>query len=153
MDGNDPLKMTKSDVREYCFKVWRAESRDFSKAERRIKKEDIYVANRSTISRWAKAYGWEERADNLDLRQEKALSIEDEVLKDLTAQHKKITDYLNAQPIDRVDTAVLNTLVSVDRQIVDIVAKIRKNKLDALSGEPAELVQFNVKLLGDGARE
>lgn len=143
------LKMTKSDIREYCFKVWRAESRDFSKAERRIKMEDIYVANRSTISRWAKSYGWEERADNLDLKEEKALSIEDEVLRDLTAQHKKITDYLNAQPIDKVETAVLNTLVGVDRQIVDIVAKIRKNKLDALSDEPAELVQFNVKILED----
>lgn len=135
-----------AEVIEYCFHVWRACNRDFSKAERQIKKEDYCSVTRPTLSRWAKKYGWAERADSLDLKEEKAESVEQQVLDDLIKIHNKIMLYVDNQPIDEVDTAKINSLVNNAKQIADITGKIRKSKQEALlADDEKEQVQFNLK--------
>ena len=125
-----------AEVIEYCFHVWRACNRDFSKAERQIKKEDYCSVTRSTLSRWAKKYGWVERAE----------SVEQQVLNDLVKIHEKIMLYVANQPIDEVDTAKINSLISNAKQIADITGKIRKSKQEALlADDDKEQVQFNLK--------
>lgn len=138
-----------AEVREYCFRVWRACNRDFSAAERQIKKEDYCSVTRSTLSRWAKKYNWIERADSLDLKEEKAESVEQQVLNDLVKIHEKIMLYVANQPIDEVDTAKINSLVNNAKQIADITGKIRKSKQEALLDDEKEQVQFNIKVLKD----
>ena len=142
-DSSWALTATKGEVREYCFKVWRLENRDFSKTERRLKKEDFCSANRVTLMRWAKRYGWTERADSLDYKEQQAESIEKQVLDDLIKVHEKIMAYIDTQAIDKVDTAKVNSLINNAKQIADITGKIRKVKQD--TGEEVEQVQFNLK--------
>ena len=135
-----------AEVREYAFRVWRACNRDFSATERQIKKEDYCSVKRSTLSRWAKKYGWVERADSLDSKEEKAESVEQQVLDDLIKIHNKIMLYVDNQPIDEVDTAKINSLVNNAKQIADITGKIRKSKQEALlADDDKEQVQFNLK--------
>lgn len=131
---------------DYAFRVWRACNRDFSATERQIKKEDYYSVTRSTLSRWAKKYNWVERADSLDLKEEKAESVEQQVLNDLVKIHEKIMLYVANQPIDEVDTAKINSLVNNAKQIADITGKIRKSKQEALLDEDKEQVQFNMRV-------
>ena len=137
------------EVREYAFRVWRACNRDFSATARQIEKEDYCSVTRSTLSRWSKKYGWEERADNLDLKEQKAESVEQHVLDDLLQIHAKIMLYIENQPIDEVDTAKINTLVNNAKQIADITGKIRKSKQEALLADDKEQVQFNLKVLSN----
>lgn len=135
-----------TEVREYCFRVWRACNRDFSATERQIKKEDYCSVTRSTLSRWAKKYGWIERADSLDSKEEKAESVEQQVLDDLIKIHNKIMLYVDNQPIGEVDTAKINSLINNAKQIADITGKIRKSKQEALlADDDKEQVQFNLK--------
>ena len=152
MQNNDlGAESPQAAVREYAFKVWRACNRNFSAAEKQIKKEDYCAVTRSTLSRWAEKYDWVERADSLDLKEEKAESVEQQVLNDLVKIHEKIMLYVANQPIDEVDTAKINSLVNNAKQIADITGKIRKSKQEALLDEDKEQVQFNIKVLKDEA--
>lgn len=146
MQNNDlGAESPQAAVREYAFKVWRACNRNFSAAEKQIKKEDYCSVTRSTLSRWAEKYDWVDRADSLDLKEEKAESVEQQVLNDLVKIHEKIMLYVKNQPIDEVDTAKINSLVNNAKQIADITGKIRKNKQEALLDDDKEQVQFNFK--------
>lgn len=136
-----------AEVREYCFHVWRKNNRDFSKAARQIKKEDYCSATRTTISRWCEKYGWVERADSLDLKEQETESQVKQVLDDLVRVHNKIMTYIDAQAIDEVDTAKINSLVNNAKQIADITSKIKKDMLEKLSEEDKEAVQFNMRVL------
>lgn len=138
-----------TEVREYCFQVWRKNNRDFSKTERQIKKEDYCSATRTTLSRWSEKYGWVERADSLDLKEQEAQSQIKQVLDDLVRVHNKIMTYIDAQAIDEVDTAKINSLVNNAKQIADITSKIKKDMLEKLSEEDKEAVQFNMKVLNE----
>lgn len=151
-DKNFSAENPQAEVRDYAFRVWRACNRDFSATERQIKKEDYCSVTRSTLSRWAKKYGWVERADSLDSKEEKAESVEQQVLDDLIKIHNKIMLYVDNQPIGEVDTAKINSLINNAKQIADITGKIRKSKQEALlADDDKEQVQFNVKVLKDEA--
>lgn len=153
MQNNDLGAVSpQGEVRDYAFRVWRACNRDFSATERQIKKEDYCSVTRSTLSRWAKKYGWVERANSIDLKEEKAESVEQQVLDDLIKIHNKIMLYVDNQPIDEVDTAKINSLVNNAKQIADITGKIRKSKQEALvADDDKEQVQFNLKVLSNEA--
>lgn len=134
-----------AEVREYCFQVWRKNNRDFSKAARQIKKEDYCSATRTTLSRWCEKYGWVERADSLDLKEQETESAVKQVLDDLVRIHNKIMNYIDNQPINEVDTAKINSLVNNAKQIADITSRMKKDMLEKLSEEEREAVQFNFK--------
>ena len=123
----------------------KAEISPFQCRLRQIKKEDYCSVTRPTLSRWAKKYGWVERADSLDSKEEKAESVEQQVLDDLIKIHNKIMLYVDNQPIDEVDTAKINSLVNNAKQIADITGKIRKSKQEALLDDDKKQVQFNFK--------
>ena len=71
------------------------------------------------------------------------------MLDDLVRVHNKIMTYIDAQAIDEVDTAKINSLVNNAKQIADITSRIKKDMLEKLSEEDKEAVQFNMRVLNE----
>ena len=140
----DNLKTTKQEVMNYCFQVWRNENRDFSKAAKVIAKEKYCGATRATLSRWATKFNWDNRANEQDLKETNATSIEDEVLANLVEQHRKIKVYLDNADFKLIDSAKLNAFTTVSKQIVEITSKIKKDKLESVNNSNDEQVQFTL---------
>lgn len=139
MSKLDELNATKSEVIDYCFKAWRNNNRDYSKAARQIKRENISSATRTTLSRWAEKYDWEKRANTLDENEQKAERTEDIILNDLMLVHTKLMDVINTKPITELDTATINTLVRNAKEISETCIKIRRARQDEKTEQDEQL--------------
>jgi hypothetical protein len=115
-------------VRELAFELWYKHGGNDSETVRALKAED-YVITRKTVGEWREKYGWKERAARLDAVKQtaadRALSFEEELLRDLISQKKRYDDYFASASTDKPDTQAMFVYMQVVKQIKELNKEIK----------------------------
>ena len=115
-----------NEIREQAFLFW-YDTRNDSEVVRLLSSAG-YSITRTTIASWREKYGWETRADSIDIKKQAAqdvsISFEESLLLDLQKQKERYDVYFDNLPAGKVDNQAMYVYNQLCEKLINLRNKI-----------------------------
>ena len=138
-----------NEIREQAFLFW-YDTRNDSEVVRLLKQAG-YSITRTTIASWREKYGWETRAESIDIKKQAAqdttISFEETLLQDLQKQKERYDVYFDNLPAGKVDNQAMYVYNQLCEKLINLRNKINpkdKKKAIGLNNENVEEIKRQI---------
>lgn len=115
-----------NEIKEKAFLFW-YDSRNDSEVVRLLSNAG-YSITRTTIASWREKYGWETRAESIDIKKQAAqdvsISFEESLLLDLQKQKERYDVYFDNLPAGKVDNQAMYVYNQLCEKLINLRNKI-----------------------------
>ena len=138
-----------NEIKEKAFLFW-YDSRNDSEVVRLLSNAG-YSITRTTIASWREKYGWETRAESIDIKKQAAqdvsISFEESLLLDLQKQKERYDVYFDNLPAGKVDNQAMYVYNQLCEKLINLRNKINpkdKKKAIGLNNENVEEIKRQI---------
>ncbi len=138
-----------NEIKEQAFLFW-YDTRNDSEVVRLLSNAG-YSITRTTIASWREKYGWETRAESIDIKKQTAqdvsISFEESLLLDLQKQKERYDVYFDNLPAGKVDNQAMYVYNQLCEKLISLRSKINpkdKKKAIGLNNENVEEIKRQI---------